>query len=100
LNHLKHWVEALQLDAGVGGCKPPVCFAVMGIATDDPGLDLALKGPLVGDAPAITLGRLSACSSSIQSTAGKASARHSCKSASDVPSAIKQTSSRFTQVQS
>jgi hypothetical protein len=48
----------------------------------------------------IALGRSSACSSSIQSTAGKASARHSCKSASDVPSAIKQTSSRFTQVQS
>ena len=40
---------------GVGGCKPPVCLAVVGISTDDPGLNLALKGSLVGDAPVETL---------------------------------------------
>ena len=57
LNLLKRRVEAFQLDASIGLCKAPVSFGVVGVAADNPGLDLALKGRLVGEAPVETLAR-------------------------------------------
>ena len=32
LNQLKCWVEALKLDAGIGGCKAPVSFDIVSVA--------------------------------------------------------------------
>jgi hypothetical protein len=51
LNQLKCRVEALQLDAGVGGCKAPVSFDIMNIAVAEPGGELSLKATAVRDAP-------------------------------------------------
>src|SRR5262245_59056572 len=51
LNHLKHWVEALQLDAGIDCCKAPVSLVVLVVAAVLPGVDLALEGGPVGDTP-------------------------------------------------
>src|SRR5262249_5798118 len=55
LNQLKCRVEALQLDAGVGGRKVPVSSDVMRVAIAQPGGDLALEAAAVGDAPIETL---------------------------------------------
>src|SRR5262245_8184629 len=55
LNQLKCRVEALQLDAGVSGCKAPVSFDVMNIAVAEPGGDLPLEVATVRDAPIETL---------------------------------------------
>ena len=51
LKQLKCPVEALQLDAGVGGCKAPVSFDVMNIALAEPGGDVSLEVATVRDAP-------------------------------------------------
>ncbi len=50
LTHLNRWVQAFELDAGVGGCKAPVGFGVMGVAFRHPRLDLDGKGTGIGDA--------------------------------------------------
>ncbi len=50
LNLLKRWVQAFQPGARVGGCKAPVGFVVVVIATRAPCSDLADKGGSVGDA--------------------------------------------------
>src|SRR5262245_51308863 len=55
LNQLKCRVEALQLDAGIGGCKAPVSFDVMNIAVAQPGGDVSLEVATVRDAPIETL---------------------------------------------
>src|SRR5262249_61782574 len=56
LNRLKCRVEALELDAGVNGCKAPVRFDVMSVALAEPSGDLAFEAAPVGDAPIKTLG--------------------------------------------
>src|SRR5262245_25952538 len=55
LNHLKCWVEALELDAGIGGCKAPVSFDIVGVAVEEPGGNLALEAAPVRDTPIETL---------------------------------------------
>src|SRR5262245_38693351 len=56
LNQLKYRVEALEFDAGAGGCKAPVRFDVTSVALTEPSGDLALETAPVGDAPIKTLG--------------------------------------------
>ena len=55
LNQLKYWVEALKLDAGVGGCKAPVSFDIVSVALEEPGSNLALEAAPVRDPPIETL---------------------------------------------
>src|SRR5262245_33002429 len=55
LNQLKCWVEALKLDAGVGGCKAPVSFDIVSVAVEEPGANLALEAAPVRDTPIETL---------------------------------------------
>src|SRR5262249_24957504 len=47
----KEPVDALELDADVGGCNAPVRFDVMSVALTEPSGDLALEAAPVGDAP-------------------------------------------------
>ena len=55
LNQLKCRVEALKLDAGIGGCKAPVSFDIVGVAVKEPGRNLALETAPVRDTPIETL---------------------------------------------
>src|SRR5262245_49779883 len=55
LNQLKCRVEALKLDAGIGGCKAPVSFDIVSVAVEEPGGNLALEAAPVWDTPIETL---------------------------------------------
>ena len=55
LNQLKRRVEALELDAGVGGCKAPVSLDVVSVTVEEPGINLTLEHVLVADTPIETL---------------------------------------------
>src|SRR5262245_66305058 len=55
LNQLKCRVEALELDAGIGGCKAPVSFDIVSVAIAEPGGNLALEAAPVRDTPIETL---------------------------------------------
>jgi hypothetical protein len=50
LNQLKCRVEALKLDAGIGGCKAPVSFDIVSVAVEETGGNflLTMSRPLVG----------------------------------------------------
>src|SRR5262245_29974327 len=51
LNQLKCRVEALELDASIGGCKAPVGFDIVSVAMEEPGANLALEAAPVRDTP-------------------------------------------------
>jgi hypothetical protein len=55
LNQLKCRVEALKLDAGIAGCKAPVSFDIVGVAVEEPGVNMALEAAPVRNAPIETL---------------------------------------------
>jgi hypothetical protein len=51
LNHLKHWVEVFELDAGISRCKAPVSLVVMVVAAVLPDVDLTLEGGPIWNTP-------------------------------------------------
>ena len=55
LNQLKCRVEALKLDAGIGGCKAPVSFDIASVALEEPGGNLSPEAARIRDTPIETL---------------------------------------------
>src|SRR5262245_22411839 len=55
LNQLKCRVDALKLDAGIGGCKAPVSFDIVSVAVEEPGANLTLESSQVRYTPIETL---------------------------------------------